>query len=108
MQTQNKYIVYYFDSKSFNKFQVLQNMEEEAIREFPNQKAEIRVKLNEFGVYIATLVFSKKKPENVYLVNKNSFFSKKKKSKKVSRYEDLISRNNVYGKYKETKNYRPY
>ena len=124
MQSQNKYIEYYFDSKSYNKFQVLQNMEEEVSKEFPNQKAEINLKLNEFGVYVATLVFNNKKHGNVCFVNKDksralddgrkensnvlSRHRKNNRNKKVSRYEAVIRENKVYGKYRETGNFRPY
>ena len=93
-------------------------MEEEVSKEFPNQKAEITLKINEFGVYIATIVFNKQKynkqkQKKIYFTNKNNkkAFSKKTKKltgEKVSRYEAVISQNRVYGKYKETRDFKPY
>ena len=107
MEMNKKCIQYFFDSKKYNPTQVVETMKKERIEEFPNEKAKMEIKLNEFGVYEATLVFEKKKKIFNMGLLKNI---KSKNNKKISRYEKLISQNSnrVYGKYRATKTYKPY
>ena len=107
METSRKCVQYFFDSKKYNPVEVVESMEQERIEQFPKEKARIEIKLNEFGVYEATLVFEKKKK----IFNSNLLKNMKNRSdKKISRYEKLVSQssNRVYGKYRETRTYKPY
>ena len=51
-----KCVEYYFDSKKYDKFEVLENMKKEQL-EFERKKAKISVYLNDYGIYVATLKF---------------------------------------------------
>lgn len=100
-----KTVQYFFDSKNFNQIEVINNLEKEREKEFENKEAKIDIALNDFGVYVATLTFEKKKK----FVNREKEV-KKQENKKLSKYEKLINsqEERVYGKYKATKEFRPY
>lgn len=100
-----KTVQYFFDSKNFNQIEVINNLEKEREKEFENKEAKIDIALNDFGVYVATLTFVKKKK----FVNREKEV-KKQENKKLSKYEKLINsqEERVYGKYKATKEFRPY
>ena len=100
-----KTVQYFFDSKNFNQIEVINNLEKEREKEFENKEAKIDIALNDFGVYVATLTFEKKKK----FVNREKEV-KKQENKKQSKYEKLINsqEERVYGKYKATKEFRPY
>ena len=100
-----KTVQYFFDSKNFNQIEVINNLEKEREKEFENKEAKIDIALNDFGVYVATLTFEKKKK----FVNREKGV-KKQENKKLSKYEKLINsqEERVYGKYKATKEFRPY
>ena len=100
-----KTVQYFFDSKNFNQIEVINNLEKEREKEFENKEAKIDIALNDFGVYVATLTFEKKKK----FVNREKEV-KKQENKKLSKYERLINsqEERVYGKYKATKEFRPY
>lgn len=94
-----KTVQYFFDSKNFNQVEVMNNLEKEREREFENKNAKIDIFLNEFGVYVATLTFEKKRK-----------FVNKREKRKTSKYDELINsqESRVYGKYKSTKEFKPY
>ena len=100
-----KTVQYFFDSKNFNQIEVINNLEKEREKEFENKEAKIDIALNDFGFYVATLTFEKKKK----FVNREKEV-KKQENKKLSKYEKLINsqEERVYGKYKATKEFRPY
>ena len=100
-----KTVQYFFDSKNFNQIEVINNLEKEREKEFENKEAKIDIALNDFGVYVATLTFEKKKK----FVNREKEV-KKQENKKLSKYDKLINsqEERVYGKYKATKEFRPY
>ena len=104
-----KTVQYFFDSKNFNQIEVINNLEKEREKEFENKEAKIDITLNDFGVYVATLTFEKKKK---FIKNKENKISKEQKAEneKLSKYEKLINsqEERVYGKYKATKEFRPY
>lgn len=52
----SKNLEYYLDSRIYSKEEVKQSIEETK-KEFPNKKAEVKVVLNEFGMYIITFQF---------------------------------------------------
>lgn len=56
MIIKEKSVEYYFDSKLYNKNQVIENMRMEQLG-FEKKRAEINVILNDYGIYIATLKF---------------------------------------------------
>lgn len=74
----NKNLEYYLDSKISG--EELQRSIEQTKKQFPNKKAEVRIGLNEFGMYVITFKFE----------NKKTFFSKiintRKKSKMYQEY----------------------
>ena len=100
-----KTVQYFFDSRNFNQIEVINNLEKEIEKSFENKKAKMNITLNSFGVYVATLTFEKKKR----FVNKNNKIVKPK-AIKLSKYEKLVNseEERVYGKYKTTKEFRPY
>lgn len=99
-----KVMQYFFDSRNFNQIEIINNLEKEREKEFENKKAKIDITLNDFGVYVATLTFEKKKIIN----NENKV--KKHENVKLSKYEMLINNKEqrIYGKYKTTKEFKPY
>ena len=106
MEYNRKCIQYFFDANKYNPNQVVEQVELERKQEFPKQEAKIEIKLNEFGVYVATLIFENSKRK--FIKNLENKF--KNNNKKVDRYEKFIQENSnrVYGKYKQTKEYKPY
>ena len=100
-----KTVQYFFDSINFNQIEILNTLEKERETEFENKKAKIDITLNEFGVYVATLTFEK----NKRFINQKDKLNKQK-NKKISKYEKLINsqEERIYGRYKATKEYRPY
>ena len=86
---EKKCIEYYFDSKKYNKKEILENIEKEK-KEFPKHQFDVNITLNKYGIYIVRLECKNNK---IALVKHN----KKAKQNKV----------NVYGKYKETRTYAP-
>ena len=106
MELNKKCIQYFFDATKYNPNQVVERVELEKKQEFPKEKAKIEIKLNEFGVYVATLIFENYKKRYV----KNLKMKFKNRDKKTDRYEKFIkdNSNRVYGKYKETGEFKPY
>ena len=108
MNSGEKCLEYYFDSKTFTKEQMLKNIEEAEL-EFPNKKIESKLYLNKWGVYVLKINFKdkieciskfKEKRENrkvLFLTEKNRKISEKRTS--------WINRK--YGQYKQTGEYRP-
>lgn len=86
---EKKCIEYYFDSKKYNKKEILENIEKEK-KEFPRHQFDVNITLNKYGIYIVRLECKNNK---IAVVKHN----KKAKQNKV----------NVYGKYKETRTYAP-
>lgn len=60
MMIKDKSVEYYFDSKKYKKEQVIENMKKEQLG-FEKKKAEIDIKLNQYGIYVATLKFENNK-----------------------------------------------
>lgn len=56
----NKNLEYYLDSRIYSKEEVKQSIAETK-KEFPNKKVEVKVILNEFGMYIITFQFENQK-----------------------------------------------
>ena len=108
-----KCLEYYMDSKIYTTEQV-QTSIDETKKEFANKEVYSEVSLNEFGVYVITFYFESKNT----IWNRIRIFFKRKDNKKLlleretkqdktkSRLEKYYG--NTYGKYKETKTYRPY
>ena len=86
---EKKCIEYYFDSKQYNKKEILENIEKEK-SEFPKQKFDVNITLNKYGIYIVRLECKNNK---IAVIKRN----RKTKQNKVT----------VYGKYKKTKTYAP-
>lgn len=91
-----KYITYYFDSNTYNKIQIIENLNKECETQYFGKKAQIDIQLNEFGTYIATLVFTPKE-------NRITKISKQRKSAKSY----LAQPERKYGAYKQTGTFRP-
>lgn len=96
----------YFASNLYSNQEIQQSIEETK-KEFANKIVDVDINLNEFGVYIVTYYF--KTNENILQRIMIKIKSKRKKNKQKllqSRIEKYS--NNQYGKYKETKSYKPY
>ena len=103
MIKRKKCIEYYFDSKKYNQIEVLQIMEQEKL-EFPNEKVEVNIFLNDHVIYIAELIF----PKNEISVIPDKMLKKIRKNKNTYKgYQTYNGDSKVYGKYKVTKNYSP-
>lgn len=85
---EKKCIEYYFDSKQYNKKEILENIEIEK-KEFPKQQFNVNIALNKYGIYVVRLECK----NNKIAVLKN----KKNRKNKVT----------SYGKYRETKTFSP-
>ena len=82
IRLEEKCIEYYFDSKDYDRQEIIENMQNE-IKKFEKKKADIEITLNDYGIYVVKLFFTKKKKE------------KTQKEK-------------IYGQYKATRTYMPY
>lgn len=106
MIKQEKCVEYYFDSRKYNEFEIIENMKQEEIG-FEKKKSEINITLNEYGIYVVKLKFL----NNKLSVIKNSVKNKIKhtgKARKTYRgYETYNGNNKIYGQYKETNTYQP-
>ena len=98
-----KCLQYYFDSKTYDNMQISRSIEETK-REFPKKTIDVKVDLNNYGVYIVTFYI---KSKNNYFTKIVSNFKNSRNKKKPSRFERYTGENK-YGKYKPTKIYRPY
>ena len=131
-----KVLVNYFDSAKYNDEEILESVENTK-KEFDRKIIDVNIKLNEYGVYVITYYFKTKenifqkiiikikekrkakkqlllKEENILERNLKKEKSKKiKKTRKQKQEEKLQKRiekysGNKYGKYKQTREYRPY
>lgn len=131
-----KVLVNYFDSAKYNDEEILESVENTK-KEFDKKIIDVNIKLNEYGVYVITYYFKTKenifqkiiikikekrkakkqlllKEENILERNFKKEKSKKiKKTRKQKQEEKLQKRiekysGNKYGKYKQTREYRPY
>ena len=113
MIKEGKCVEYFFDSKQYNKLQVLENMKREQL-EFEKKKAEINITLNEHGIYIAKLKFFKNELSVMnnkiikMIVAKRKIKNASKLKKTYKGYETYSGKNAIYGQYKATKTYQPY
>ncbi len=108
-----KQIEYYMDSRIY-KDEDIQKKIEDTKKDFGNKKFEVSIFLNRFGIYEIVFEFTQK--ESIF--TRIRLWFKQKKIKMISESQvDKISKEknrlnkysgNQYGKYKETRTYRPY
>ena len=88
-------------------FELINSLYENTKKEFANKIVNIDINLNEFGVYVVTYYFETK--ENMFQKIMIKLKRKVKKNKTAllqSKFEKYSE--NQYGKYKETKTFKPY
>lgn len=70
MIIKEKSVEYYFDSKKYDKEQIIENMKKEQLG-FEKKNAKIDIILNEYGIYVTTLKFEnyKKSMININIEN---------------------------------------
>ena len=70
MIIKEKSVEYYFDSKKYDKEQIIENMKKEQLG-FEKKNAKIDIILNEYGIYVTTLKFEnyKKSIININIEN---------------------------------------
>lgn len=106
----NKNLEYYLDSRIYSKEEVKQSIEETK-KEFPNKKVEVKVVLNEFGMYIITFQFENQTTwfnRIVIKIWRNFKKTLMLEEGEKNRYEQY-SGEKRYGQYKQTnKIYKPY
>ena len=106
MIKQEKCVEYYFDSRKYNEFEIIESMKQEEIG-FEKKKSEINITLNEYGIYEVKLKFL----NNKLSVIKNGIKNKAKHTEKARKtyrgYETYNGNNKIYGQYKETNTYQP-
>ena len=131
-----KVLVNYFDSAKYNDEEILESVENTK-KEFDKKKIDVNIKLNKYGVYVITYYFKtkenifqkiiikikeKRKAKKQLLLKEENILErdfKKEKSKKIrktrkQKQEEKLQKRiekysgNKYGKYKQTREYRPY
>lgn len=102
MIKEEKCVEYYFDSRKYNEFEIIENMKKEEIG-FEKKKSEINITLNEYGIYVVKLKFL----NNKLSIIKNKTKNKEKIRKTYKGYETYNQNNKIYGQYKTTKTYQP-
>ena len=131
-----KVLVNYFDSEKYNDEEILESVENTK-KEFDKKKIDVNIKLNKYGVYVITYYFKtkenifqkiiikikeKRKAKKQLLLKEENILErnfKKEKSKKIrktrkQKQEEKLQKRiekysgNKYGKYKQTREYRPY
>ena len=131
-----KVLVNYFDSAKYNDEEILESVENTK-KEFDKKIIDVNIKLNEYGVYVITYYFKtkenifqkiiikikeKRKAKKQLLLKEKNILErnlKKEKSKKIKKtrkqkQEEKLQKRmekysgNKYGKYKQTREYRPY
>lgn len=102
MIKEEKCVEYYFDSRKYNEFEIIENMKKEEIG-FEKKKSEINITLNEYGIYVVKLKFL----NNKLSIIKNKTKNKEKTRKTYKGYETYNQNNKIYGQYKTTKTYQP-
>ena len=108
-----KYLEYYMDSRIYTKEDIKKTIENTK-KDFYGKKFEVNVFLNRFGIY--EIVFEFKTNESMFtkirlwfrqnrqkMLSESSYGSQKKQKSRLEKYYG-----NTYGKYKETKEYKPY
>ena len=123
----NKYLEYYMDSKVYSNEEI-QNSISETKKQFPKKDINVKIHLNEFGVYVITYEFENK---NTYFNKMKMLYKKRKmemvqkckqtknnenyresrdlkKAEKMNKRFEKYYGNNRYGKYKNTGVYLPY
>ena len=112
MKQKEKCVEYYFDSNQYNKDKVIENMEKKQL-EFEKRKSEIDIKLNEYGIYVAKLIFQNKELTVINnkiiskFINKSKIVKKSESKNTYKGYEMYNENNKIYGQYKKTKTYQP-
>lgn len=109
MQERKKCIEYYYDSQKYNEQEILENLTVETKEQFPKQEAEINIRLNPFGVYIATLIFPEKQAKRK--IKQREKHKKEKEIKSgLSYYEtkQKTKQKEQYGIYKNGGTFRPF
>lgn len=101
MIKKEKCIEYYFDSKKYNQIQIIEKMEKEKL-EFPKEQVEVKMYLNQHGIYVAQLVFL----NNGISIIQDKILDKIKKH--IKRDEQVCDEDSkTYGQYKINKTYSP-
>ena len=108
-----KYLEYYMDSRIYTKEDIKKTIENTK-KDFYGKKFEVNVFLNRFGIY--EIVFEFKQKESIFtkiciwfrqsrqkMLNEPKSINVKKQKSRLEKYYG-----NTYGKYKETKEYKPY
>lgn len=94
----------YFDSKTYTDQEIMQSIEKTK-KEFAKKITNVSIELNDSGVYIVTYYFKSK--ENLWQKIMVKLKTRKKKKQQLL-LQDQNYVSNQYGKYKQTKIYKPY
>lgn len=106
MIKEEKCVEYYFDSRKYNEFEIIESMKQEEIG-FEKKKSEINISLNEYGIYVVKLKFLNNKLSLIKNNIKNKTKHIKKTRKTYKGYNTYNGNNKMYGQYKTTKTYQP-
>lgn len=96
-----KCLEYYLDSKIYTEEEI-QNSIDDTKKEFKNKQIDVKIKLNDYGVYIITFYIAKK----ITILSKIIIKFKKRRNEKLLLREANAS-NRKYGMYKPTRTYKP-
>ena len=113
-----KCITYYFDSKLYNKIEIINNLRKECETQYFGKEPQIDIKLNEFGTYIATMIFMPKENKAMQIIKsstkkikqkntQNNAKQKKEENKKCKSHQEKILTERRYGAYKQTGTFKP-
>lgn len=108
MQERKKCIEYYYDSQKYNEQEILENLTVETKEQFPKQEAEINIRLNPFGVYIATLIFPEKQKKRKLKQKEKSINEERTKRKSYYEKKHKTKQKEQYGLYKNGGIFRPF
>ena len=82
---EQKNLIYYFSSDLYNENQIKEKMEKEK-KEYKKKNPQLEIYLNEFGTYVATLVFK----------NTGMKVEKRRKKSSSKKYGEYKKNNRVY------------
>lgn len=102
-----KIVENYFASNLYSNQEIQQSIENTK-KEFTNKIVDVDININDYGVYVVTYYFKTK--ENIFQKIMVKLKGRRKTSKpKLLQQKNRLERyeGNQYGKYKETKNFKP-
>lgn len=106
MIKESKCLEFYLDSKDYGNKEIQEKIEETK-KEFPDKTTDVRIILNDFGMYVITINF-KNKYDFLSGLKRTSKEQKIRRKKIFTMSNKKIKQDKKYGQYKQTGTFRPY